>query len=114
MLIISRDWVGATYSKKLNQMDIVRDPDPPSRFGGVFLPLQQSRYISTRQCPLLLCAQEETLRDQRKAGQAASPRIININGSDVSPMVMTTMMASTPSIVMTSATVMAPAMDLDD
>jgi len=59
--------------------------------------------------------------DQRKSRpKAASPRIININGSDASPMVMTMMMASTPSIVVASTTVMAPAMatavavDLDD
>ena len=45
-----------------------------------------------------------------------SDRITNINGSDVSPMVMTMMMASTPSIVVASTTVMAPAMavGLDD
>ena len=49
-----------------------------------------------------------------------SDRITNINGSDVSPMVMTMMMASTPSIVVASTNVMAPAMatavavDLDD
>ena len=27
-------------------MDIVSDRDPPNRFGGVFLPLQQLRYVS--------------------------------------------------------------------
>jgi hypothetical protein len=28
MLIISRDWIEAPHSKKLNQMDIVNDTDP--------------------------------------------------------------------------------------
>jgi hypothetical protein len=37
--------------------------------------------------------------------------MISINGSDVSPMVMmTTMMASTPSVVVASTAVMTPAM----
>jgi hypothetical protein len=62
--------------------------------------------------------------DQRKSRPKAAPsRMITVNGSDVSPTVMmTTMMASTPSIVVASTTVMAPAMttavavtvDLDD
>jgi hypothetical protein len=54
MLIISRNWKSAPHSKKLNQMDIVNDPDPPKRFGGVFLPLQQSGYAciaKVRFCP---------------------------------------------------------------
>jgi hypothetical protein len=55
MLIISRDWIGARHSKKHNEMDIVSDPDQPNRFGGVFRCLQQSRYVSTRRCPLLSC-----------------------------------------------------------
>jgi hypothetical protein len=31
---------------KLNEMDIVNDPDPPKRFGSAFLPLQRSREVS--------------------------------------------------------------------
>ena len=70
--------------------------------------------IAGRRCRQLLPAKEKA------AQKATSPRIININGSDVSPMVMTMMMASTPSIVVPSTTVTAPAMttavavDLDD
>jgi hypothetical protein len=62
--------------------------------------------------------------DQRKSRPKAAPsRMITVNGSDVLPVVMmTTMMASTPSIVVASTAVMAPAMttavavtvDLDD
>jgi hypothetical protein len=62
--------------------------------------------------------------DQRKSRPKAAPsRMITIDSSDVSPMVMmTTMMASTPSIMVASTAVMAPAVttavavtvDLDD
>jgi hypothetical protein len=33
MVIVSQDWVSASHSNKLNQMDIVNDPDSPKRFG---------------------------------------------------------------------------------
>jgi hypothetical protein len=43
MVIFSRDWSQCVVSKKLNQMDIMNDPELPKRFGGV--PLQQSGYV---------------------------------------------------------------------
>ena len=34
MLIVSQDLVRACHSNKVNQMDIVNEPDPPMQFGG--------------------------------------------------------------------------------